>query len=342
MNLKKKITLGIIGKNFGYKVIYKSFLKNKKFKVLGFASKSNKNKINLPKNIKLYTDWKKLILNKNIDAVVISAPPTLHLKIIKFAVKHNKHIFCEKPFTCSKKQADIICKLMKKERKIFHFVNYEFVEIDAFKLFKKKILKKKIKIKKINLNWFIKIKRSNKIWKGIHKKGGGIMFNYVCHAIYYLEFLFGKIRSTNSNIYLSIKKNMNFLNSTILFKSGLSAKIKISINSNNKAIHELKAETDKFVYVLKSKVNSLSDQFFIEKINKSLKKKGVNKKILFKNKYNKTDFRINPTFNNSKKFSNSILKKKLKKPNFFNAQRVHLIIEQMVNSSNEKKEMFIN
>ena len=29
--MQNKINLGIIGKNFGYKVIYKSFLKNKKF-----------------------------------------------------------------------------------------------------------------------------------------------------------------------------------------------------------------------------------------------------------------------------------------------------------------------
>jgi len=37
-----KINLGIIGKNFGYNVIYKSFLKNKRFKVKAFSFKSKK------------------------------------------------------------------------------------------------------------------------------------------------------------------------------------------------------------------------------------------------------------------------------------------------------------
>ena len=40
--MQKKINLGIIGKNFGYNVIYKSFKKNKKFKIKGFSFKSKK------------------------------------------------------------------------------------------------------------------------------------------------------------------------------------------------------------------------------------------------------------------------------------------------------------
>ena len=40
--MKSKINLGIIGKNFGYHVIYKSFLKNKKFKIRAFSFKSKK------------------------------------------------------------------------------------------------------------------------------------------------------------------------------------------------------------------------------------------------------------------------------------------------------------
>ena len=136
MKDKKKIMLGIIGKNFGYNVIYKSFLKNKNCKVLGFSFKSNKrkNKINIPGNIKLYPNWKKLILDKNINAVAIASPPGTHKNIIKFALKNNKHIFCEKPLTCSFNEANYISKLINK-RKISHLVNYEFAEIDAFKVF---------------------------------------------------------------------------------------------------------------------------------------------------------------------------------------------------------------
>ena len=345
MKNKKKINLGIIGKNFGYNVIYKSFLKNNNYKILGFSFKSKKNnKIKIPKDTKLYFNWKKLILDKNINAIAIATPPALHKNIIKFAIKHNKHIFCEKPFTCSKKEANYICKLIEEEN-ISHMVNYNFIEIDAFRFFKNQILNKGIKINKISLNWLLNIKRKNSSWKEHHNKGGDIMFNYVCHAIYYLEFLFGKIISTKSNIFWGIKKNINSLISVVFFESGLSAKLKVKIGSKNsrvKPIHQLKISSNENVYLLRSDVSSIFDQFEIIKINKSLKKHSFKTKFLFKNMSTGSDFRIKPTFNNSKKFSSWILKGKTQKPNFFDAQRVHLIIDQMIRSSKEKKKMYIN
>ena len=207
--MKNKIKLGIIGKNFGYNVIYKSFIKNNDYKIVGFSFKSKKfDKIKLPKKIKVYFNWKKLILNKNINAIAIAVPPTLHKNIIEFGIKHNKHIFCEKPFSCSKKEANYVCQLIDKKKNISHMVNYEFVEIDAFRFFKNRILKRKLKINKIDLDWFVNVRRKSKnSWKEDYATGGGIMFNFVCHAIYYLEFLFGKIISTKSKIYLG--KNLD-------------------------------------------------------------------------------------------------------------------------------------
>ena len=208
--MQNKINLGIIGKNFGYNVIYKSFLKNKKYKIKGFSFKSKKiDKIRIQKNIKIYSNWKKLILDKKINAIIIATPPTLHKNIIKFAIKHNKHIFCEKPFTCSIQEANYICKLIEKSN-ISHMVNYEFTEIDAFLYFKNRILKKNLKINKINLDWFVNTRKQSKSnWKDDSASGGGIMFNYVCHTIYYLEFLFGKIISTKSDISLGKRNDLN-------------------------------------------------------------------------------------------------------------------------------------
>ena len=42
------------------------------------------------------------------------------------------------------------------------------------------------------------------------------------------------------------------------------------------------------------------------------------------------------------KFSNWILKDKTQSPNFFDAQRVHFIINKMIISSKKKKKIYIN
>ncbi len=340
--MQNKINLGIIGKNFGYHVIYKAFLKNKKYKIKGFSFKSKKiKKIKIPEDVKIYSSWKKLILNKKINAVVIAAPPILHKSIIKFAIKNNKHIFCEKPFTCSYKEANFICNLIKRKKNISHMVNYEFAEIDAFHFFKKKIVNN-IKINKIYLNWFINIKkRYGTNWKENHSKGGGIIFNYVCHAIYYLEFLFGKIVSIQTNAFLKKKIKIKTLEGIVFFDNGLSAQLNVKVGPIKKKfnpIHQLKILSDKKTYILETNLHSLSDKFKLITFNKNFNKSG---KILFKNKKNQNDFRIQPTFANSKKFSTWISKGKIQAPNFFDARRIHLIIHKMIISSEKKKKIYV-
>lgn len=345
MKNKKKINLGIVGKNFGYNVIYKSFKNNRDFKILAFAFKSKRyDKKKIPTIIRVYNNWKKLILNKSIDAIAIASPPIMHKKIIKFAVKHNKHIFCEKPLTCSLKESNEICKLIKKKKNISNMVNYEFAEIDAFRFFKQQILNKKINISKIDLKWYLNYQSRNNGWKRNYDKGGSIIFHNVCHAIYYLEFFFGKIVATKTDIFIN-KKVINCLKSVICFDSGLSARINIRAGTKNfgkRGFHQLKIESKKNDYILKSNVNTHSDKFEVIKINKLATKHLIKKEFIFKNKKDKADFKIKPTFNNSKKFSSWILKGETKKPNFLDAQRIHLIIEKMVCSSKEKKKIYIN
>ena len=125
------------------------------------------------------------------------------------------------------------------------------------------------------------------------------------------------------------------------FGNGLSARLNIQaglIKNKIEPIHQLKILSNKKIYSLKTNLNSLSDKFQL-----ITRKKNSNKlsKVLFKSKKNKNDFRIEPTFQNSKKFSNWILKGKKQTPNFFDAKRIHLIINKMIISSKKKKEIYI-
>ena len=340
--MQNKINLGIIGKNFGYHVIYKSFSKNKKYKIKGFSFNTKKTEqIKIPKSVKLYSSWKELILVKTINAVAVAVPPLLHKSIIKFAIKNNKHVFCEKPFTCSYKEANFICNLIKRKKSLSHMVNYEFAEIDAFHFFKKKIINN-IKINRIYLNWFINInKRSDTNWKENHSKGGGIIFNYVCHAIYYLEFLFGKIVSIQANIFFKKTNKIKTLKGIIFFENGLSTQLNVkagSIKERFRPVHQLKILSDKKTYILETNMNSLSDKFKLVAFSKNSNKLN---KILIKSEKNQDDFRIKPTLNNSKKFSSWILNGKKQTPNFFDAKRVHLIINKMMISSKKKKKIYV-
>ena len=121
----------------------------------------------------------------------------------------------------------------------------------------------------------------------------------------------------------------------------MSATLDIRVGSLKQKItpiHQLKILSDEKNYVLETKLNSLSDQFRLIFFDKKFNKK---MKILYKEETNKDDFRIKPTFNNSKKFYNWILKGKMQTPNFFVAKRIHLIINKMILSSKMGKKIYI-
>jgi len=52
------------------------------------------------------TDWRELVQQDDLDAVLISVPHTLHAEIAVGAAKAQKHIFIEKPMALSVKEAD--------------------------------------------------------------------------------------------------------------------------------------------------------------------------------------------------------------------------------------------
>ena len=317
--MKKKINVAIIGKNFGYKVIYKIIKKIKSFNLIAFCFRS-KPSSDLNKKIVIYKDWRKLLKNKKINAIIITSPPETHFKIINEAIKRNIHIFCEKPVTRSLFQIAQICNLIK-NKDIKHFVNFEFPKIKAFKFFKDKILKK-IKINKVIINWSMKIpqqKRSN--WKNIHNKGGGIFYNYICHSLYYMENLFGKLKiekfiKDSKKKPSNLRVEFNKINKN--FKIILNFKL-LATNSKKRPIHRIKIISNKGVFYLESKTESLKDEFILKK----------SKNILFKPKENIKDFRLKPTLVNLKNFERSIIKNRLSNPNFFDAKRVHYLINEI-------------
>ena len=50
-------------------------------------------------NAVVYTDYRKLVEQKGLDAVVISTPDHNHAPATSFALNHNLHVYCEKPLT---------------------------------------------------------------------------------------------------------------------------------------------------------------------------------------------------------------------------------------------------
>lgn len=107
--------LGIMGEN--YLEIFKT--QNPFTDVIAVANRSEErlNKVAAKFNISnenKYTDYKKILDRKDIDAVCIATPDFAHTQMVLDALSAGKHVLVEKPLTTSTEEADKIVEAVKK------------------------------------------------------------------------------------------------------------------------------------------------------------------------------------------------------------------------------------
>lgn len=66
---------------------------------------------------KAYTDYKEVIANPDVDAIVVCTPNYLHGPITIEALKAGKHVLCEKPMATSAEEAENMIKAAKESGK---------------------------------------------------------------------------------------------------------------------------------------------------------------------------------------------------------------------------------
>jgi myo-inositol 2-dehydrogenase / D-chiro-inositol 1-dehydrogenase len=66
-----------------------------------------------------YTDWRKIIDRKDIEAVFIATPPHLHSEMAIAALQAGKHVYCEKPIGITPEQVRNLVKVAKQSNRVF-------------------------------------------------------------------------------------------------------------------------------------------------------------------------------------------------------------------------------
>ena len=67
--------------------------------------------------MKIVDGFDAVLADPEVDAVVLAPPPTGHSTQIAAAAKAGKHVYCEKPFTFTKREADTAVEAMRKAGK---------------------------------------------------------------------------------------------------------------------------------------------------------------------------------------------------------------------------------
>ena len=116
-NKKRIIKVGLIGYGYWAPNIAKNLILNPKVNLKWICDKNieriEKAKSIYSSQVKYSRDHKEIINDPNLDAVAIAVETSSHYKLVKQALNMGKHVFIEKPFTSTVKEAIELDKLAK-------------------------------------------------------------------------------------------------------------------------------------------------------------------------------------------------------------------------------------
>jgi len=195
--------------------------KSKKIKIVSCYSRNKKKRINFSKKFKTeyHNSYKTLIKDKNIDAIILTTPHSLHAKHAIQALQNGKHVFVEKPMATKSVDAQKILYTAKKyNKKLAVGHNRRFSSV--FNYIKKLNNQNKIgKILHLDANFSAPgaLNYKKNFWRANRKESpGGAIAGLGIHMIDLMCAFGGKIKSIQSLVRkYAVKVNMDDTTSAI-------------------------------------------------------------------------------------------------------------------------------
>ncbi|GAH31932.1 unnamed protein product, partial [marine sediment metagenome] len=201
--------VGIIGAGvFAHK--HANAIKQNPDAVLVAASRRNLdelNKFTQEYGIKDYSDYKELLHDKTINAVLIATPHHLHHQITENAAKAGKHILLEKPMAHNVDACEQILKSVEKYNSrlmIAHIIRFMPAFMKAKQMLDEGIIGDHVYAQShIARKWNTPNRRS---WHLDKKRGGGMLATVGIHYIDLLTWIIGDevkaVKASMSNPFL--------------------------------------------------------------------------------------------------------------------------------------------
>lgn len=169
---------------------------------------------------KIYTNLEAMVTDPNIDMVYIASPNSLHYEQASLALRHGKHVICEKPFTSTLAETDQLIQLAKEKNLLLfeaistiHMPNYLIVKEHLYKLGPLKMIQCNYSQYSSKYNAFLSGETPNVFNP---KFSGGALMDINIYNLHFVMNLFG----TPDSISYTANKHRNGIDTsgTLLLK----------------------------------------------------------------------------------------------------------------------------
>ena len=179
--------------------------------------------------VPVYSQYREMLEESDLDAVIVSTPGDSHLDIVKAAIEKDLHIFVEKPFALSTEEGKAGLEMIKSKPLVnqvgyVNRFNEVFTEVKA--LLEKDIVGE-VKSYVAEMYGATVLKSSGSSWRAKKNTGGGCLYEFASHCIDMAIYLFGHpamvTGSTMQSVYSSDVEDM--ISSTFIHQGGFAGTI---------------------------------------------------------------------------------------------------------------------
>jgi scyllo-inositol 2-dehydrogenase (NADP+) len=182
--------------------------------------------------VKTFTSMTDMLASTQLDAVLIATPSHLHADMVRTALDHGLHVFCEKPF-CVDVAAGTELADLATTKGLVTQVGYHNRHVASFREVKNLLDAGAIGTVSHALAESygpVVLKPSGGTWRSKRASGGGCLYDYAAHAVDLLTWYFGSPEAVSGSVLNRIfsKEIDDEVYSTLYFPGATTAQLSVN------------------------------------------------------------------------------------------------------------------
>ena len=176
-----------------------------------------------------YSDYRKMIDESRLDCIVVATPSRFHAEMVRYALEHGLHVFCEKPFCLDLREGQSLIELAN-SRKLVNQVGYHYRYVDAFReamrLLQAGVLGKLHHLRAEAYGPVV-LRSAGSTWRSRKSEGGGCLYDYASHALDLVNMLVGAPEAVSGAVLNAVfsRDVEDEVYATLHFSDGLTGQI---------------------------------------------------------------------------------------------------------------------
>lgn len=156
--------------------------------------------------LKCYSDFDDLLRSEKLDAILIATPSKLHAAMVEKALRQGLDVFCEKPFVLDPADGERLAELAQELGRVGQ-VGYHYRFVGAFQEAARIVregLVGRVHHVRVEARGPVVLRTKGSTWRTQKAEGGGVVYDYACHALDLLHAVAGPVQAVSGVIRNSV------------------------------------------------------------------------------------------------------------------------------------------